>query len=147
MTNVTAKLQKSSDVFQKSNKKIMNENVILLQEINSLKKEHHQLMLQIKVSKAPQYGKNSMMQDSQESEQVQQMRLENQKLSEEIAMLEQRDNEINEQVKAMSEQAEFSLRQRQMQRKPAEGAQDAPELNSKMEPAQMEGSLDEGQQA
>lgn len=35
-------------------------------------------------------------------------------------MLEQRDAEINEQVRAMSEQAEFSLKLRQQQKRTAE---------------------------
>lgn len=43
----------------------------------------------------------------------------------------------------MSEQAEYSLKMRQQNRKP-EG--DPNELNSKMEPAQLDASLDEGVQ-
>ena len=77
----------------------MKENVILLQEINDLKKEYHELCLKLKSAMNAVFAHKSRSNytiDANESEEVYQMRLENQKLSEEIAMLEQRDAEINE---------------------------------------------------
>lgn len=75
------------------------------------------------------------------------LREENMKLGDEIAQLEQRDLDINEQVRQMTEQAEMSLKQRQQfnqqqQRKPDQ-QQTEDQLNSKMEPAPLEGSIDE----
>jgi proteasome assembly chaperone (PAC2) family protein len=83
--------------------------------------------LKLKAAKnyEPSKSRSAYIVDPNESEEVQQMRIENQKLSEEIAMLEQRDAEINEQVRAMSEQAEQSLAMRQHQRR-----DDPNEMNS-----------------
>lgn len=76
LNNVTAKLTKSYTTFQQSNKKIMTENVILLQEINSLKKEHHELQLKLRAGKTGDSKTRSTLQvDPNESEEIQLLRM------------------------------------------------------------------------
>jgi flagellar hook-associated protein FlgK len=50
---VTVTLEKNSTFHTQQNNKIMKENVTLIQEINSLKKEKHKLNLQIRELKVP----------------------------------------------------------------------------------------------
>ena len=87
LNNVTGKLTKSYQTFEQSNKKIMNENVTLLQEYNNLKIELHELSLKLKV--------NDNDVSKQRKQEILMLRGENMKLSEDIANLEQRDAEIN----------------------------------------------------
>lgn len=116
LNNVTGKLTKSSETFVQSNKKIMKENVTLLQMYNNLKIELHELNCVLKNEQNKNIKGRSAFGDATESDEIQMLRQENLKLSEEIANLEQRDAEINDQVRNMSEQAEFSLKMRQQQR-------------------------------
>ena len=78
----------------------MTENVQLLQEINSLKQDYHNIKLKLKHTKFAESDKRgyAYQNDSNmvESEEIMQLRMENQKLSEEIALLEKRDAEIND---------------------------------------------------
>lgn len=50
LNNVTGKLTKSYKTFEQSNKKIMKENVTLLQHYNDLKQELHSLKCESRVS-------------------------------------------------------------------------------------------------
>jgi len=47
-------LEKNAQFHTQQNNKIMKENVTLIQEINSLKKEKHKLILQIRELRVPE---------------------------------------------------------------------------------------------
>ena len=51
---VTVTLEKNAQFHTQQNNKIMKENVTLIQEINSLKKEKHKLILQIRELRVPE---------------------------------------------------------------------------------------------
>ena len=76
---VTVTLEKNAQFHTQQNNKIMKENVTLIQEINSLKKEKHKLILQIRELRVPEPQKQGTSHQF-ESEEIQQLRYENEQL-------------------------------------------------------------------
>lgn len=76
LSYVTQNLEKNSNFHEQQRSKIYKENVTLLQEINSLKKEKHKLELEIREYEISQPAKNESAQNY-ESEEIQQIRYEN----------------------------------------------------------------------
>jgi len=105
---VTGKLTKSYQSFEQSNKRIMSENVQLLQQFNSLKIELHLMQCQLK-----QGSKGT--EQSRMRREIAAYQEESRRLNEQMQAIETENAEINEHVRQMSEQAEMTLRQRQAQ--------------------------------
>lgn len=96
LNNVTGKLTKSYQSFEQSNKRIMFQNVQLLEQFNNLKIELHLMQCQLK------NGKQGSERSRLRAE-IAFYQEESRRLNEQMQQIETENTEINEHVRQMSE--------------------------------------------